>query len=106
MQCSICKKTFDAGYSVHGVDFCQFCDASDTEVKKEKINHPAHYNTNKPPCIHCGGLIECIDIVTHMSFNIGNSIKYIWRAAYKNNGLEDLKKAAWYLEHEIKKLEK
>ena len=38
-----------------------------------------------------------------MSFNLGNAIKYIWRADLKNNAIEDLEKARWYLDREIQK---
>ncbi len=61
----------------------------------DNINHPKHYN-NSPANCECGRRIECIDITRHMGFNLGNAVKYIWRYADKN-GLEDLKKAAWYL---------
>ena len=67
------------------------------EINKphDPVNHPKHYN-NSPAKCECGRTIECIDITRHMGFNLGNAIKYIWRYADKN-GLEDLKKAAWYL---------
>ena len=66
----------------------------------DSVNHPSHYTT------HPSG-VECIDIVEHMSFNLGNAIKYVWRAGLKHpNRLEDLKKARWYLDREIVKLEK
>jgi len=71
-----------------------------TTVHKEgnNINHPDHYNK------HPSG-VECIDVVEHMTFNCGNAIKYIWRADHKNQ-LEDLKKAAWYVNREIARLSK
>lgn len=68
------------------------------------INHPKHYNVSGVKC-ECGRQIECIDITRHKSFNVGNVIKYVWRYEHKN-GLEDLKKAQWYLADEIQKLEK
>ncbi|MFO0390162.1 MAG: DUF3310 domain-containing protein [Alphaproteobacteria bacterium] len=66
----------------------------------DPINHPSHYTS------HPSG-VECITIVRHMGFNIGNVIKYCWRAGLKeNNGaLDDLKKARWYLDDEIKRRE-
>lgn len=63
----------------------------------DSINHPKHYTE------HPSG-IECIQIVEHMSFLRGNAMKYLWRADHKN-GLEDLKKARWYLEREIDNME-
>jgi hypothetical protein len=62
----------------------------------DAVNHPAHYNA------HPSG-IECIEVVEHMGFNVGNAIKYLWRADLKGNALEDLQKAAWYVEREIEK---
>lgn len=59
------------------------------------VNHPKHYNA------HPSG-IECIDIVRHESFNIGNAMKYIWRHKNKKNPVEDLEKAIFYLQDEIK----
>jgi hypothetical protein len=61
------------------------------------VNHPPHYNS------HPSG-IEAILIAEHMNFCLGNVMKYVWRADSKN-GLEDLKKAAWYLDREIKRRE-
>jgi hypothetical protein len=64
----------------------------------DPVNHPAHYTG------HASG-IECIEITRHMSFNLGNVIKYVWRADNKGNALEDLRKARWYLDDEIKRKE-
>jgi hypothetical protein len=73
------------------------------DKKLDMINHPAHYNVSGINC-PCGRQIECIDVTRHKSFNIGNVIKYVWRYEHKN-GIECLKKAAWYLKDEIEKLE-
>lgn len=62
----------------------------------EKIDHPKHYTS------HPSG-VECIEITEHMSFNLGNAIKYIWRADLKESAVDDLKKAKWYIERELKK---
>lgn len=48
--------------------------------------------------------IECIEVTEHMSFCLGNAVKYIWRADHKG-GIEDLRKAVWYLKREIAKRE-
>ena len=45
--------------------------------------------------------IECIDIVKHENFNIGNALKYIWRRKDKGKEIEDLQKAIYYIECEI-----
>ena len=66
----------------------------------EMINHPAHYNTGK---------YEVIDVIEDwgLGFHLGNVVKYLARAGKKQNSSEltDLKKAQWYLEREIKRLE-
>lgn len=59
------------------------------------VDHPSHYTK------HPSG-VECIEITEHMGFCLGNAIKYIWRADLKQNAIEDLEKAAWYIEKEIK----
>jgi hypothetical protein len=63
------------------------------------INHPRHYNA------HPSG-VECIAVVEHMSFNVGNAIKYLWRADEKGAPLQDLRKAVWYITREIERREK
>lgn len=62
----------------------------------DKVNHPQHYTA------HPSG-IECITVVEHMSFNVGNAIKYLWRADYKGAPIEDLQKAVWYIQREIER---
>ena len=62
----------------------------------DPVNHPAHYNN------HPSG-VECITITQHFNFCLGNAIKYIWRADLKGNAIEDLEKAKWYIEQEIKR---
>jgi len=66
------------------------------------VNHPPHYNNSDAKC-SCGRRIECIDVTRHLSFNIGNAMKYLWRCELKGRTLEDLKKAAWYIQDEINK---
>ena len=57
------------------------------------VNKPKHYTS------HPSG-VECIQITEHMGFVLGNALKYIWRADLKN-GIEDLKKAQWYIAREL-----
>lgn len=66
-------------------------------MQHDVVNHPKHYTE------HPSG-VECIQITEHMSFLLGNAMKYIWRNEAKN-GVEDLKKAIWYIEREIAKRE-
>jgi hypothetical protein len=60
----------------------------------DPINHPPHYTA------HPSG-IEAIQITEHMNFCLGNVIKYVWRAGLKNDAVEDLRKARFYLDREI-----
>lgn len=85
-NCSGFRQVFASGEHKH-----------DIVVQDDPVNHPKHY-TNHPSGI------ECIEIVRHMSFNRGNAIKYIWRAGEKNDEIEDLEKAQWYLGDEIQRL--
>jgi len=63
------------------------------------VNHPPHYTS------HPSG-VECIDVVQHMNFCLGNAMKYIWRAGLKQDAIEDLKKAKWYIEKELERISK
>lgn len=82
--------------------------------KNDNVNHPKHYTSDPSG-------IECIDITRHRNFNIGNAIKYLWRTGLKfgveitpkktaiikngkDNEIEDLNKAVWYLVDEIHRL--
>lgn len=65
----------------------------------DPVNRPKHYTG------HPSG-IECIQITEHMGFCLGNAVKYIWRADLKNDAIEDLKKAVWYINREIEKRSK
>ena len=65
-------------------------------MQNDPVNHPKHYTD------HPSG-VECIQITEYMGFCLGNAIKYIWRADLKNDAIEDLEKAKWYIERELKK---
>jgi hypothetical protein len=58
------------------------------------VDHPTHYNQ---------GQIECIEVIDQLNlgFSLGNALKYIWRCNDKGKKIEDLRKAVWYIEHEI-----
>ena len=78
------------------------CTEADLELidtpAPDVVAHPPHYVS------HPSG-IECIQITEHMGFNLGNAVKYIWRCDLKQDAIEDLKKARWYIEREIAKRE-
>ena len=109
----ITLKGGDCGYSRFGniENFKKFWkpyEAPNDKAHDDKVNHPSHYTWLKDLCG-----IEVIDITRHMDFNLGNSIKYILRSGHKKEEgytdkqktIEDLKKAIWYIEDEIKMLE-
>lgn len=70
-----------------------------------RVDHPEHYNSRVPD-------IECIDVVRYFDFDLGNAIKYIWRAGSKpemgmtdvDKEIEDLEKAIWYINDRIEYL--
>ena len=66
---------------------------------KEMVNHPTHYGGEDNP-------YEAIKVIEawDLNFNLGNVIKYVSRAGKKNNTLEDLEKASWYLNRAIENL--
>lgn len=85
-SCSMCGLWIDQ-------DEAHPCEV-EAKAAADLVNHPPHYTK------HPSG-IECIEITQHMNFNLGNAVKYIWRADLKRDAIEDLKKAAWYLDREI-----
>ena len=68
-----------------------------TEPASDPVNHPAHYKV---------GGIETIDFIEAKSlgYNLGNVVKYVTRSDHKGDKLQDLQKAAWYLNREIAQL--
>jgi hypothetical protein len=73
------------------------------EIKMHNnVDHPLHYGGSENP-------FEPIKVIEHygLGFHLGNTIKYILRAGHKadNSYLQDLKKARWYLDREIERVE-
>lgn len=71
----------------------------ETKAKEnDPVNHPAHYTFGK---------IEVIDVIEDwkLTFHLGNAVKYIARSPYKGTQISDLRKARWYLEREIDRLQ-
>ena len=118
----ICKACHTAAFSSCAVDEhavpyvdhpCEVCGEKRTLIdalkcpgdsikpeKKEVVNHPDHYGGADNP-------YEVIKVINHyrLGFNLGNSVKYILRAGTKGDPSEDLQKARFYLDWEIKHLE-
>lgn len=68
------------------------------EYEHDPVDSPRHYTE------HPSG-IECIEVTEHMGFTLGNAVKYIWRADLKDDAIQDLEKARWYIQREIDKRE-
>lgn len=70
-------------------------------MSKEAVNHPQHYGGEN-------NQYEAIKVIEAcgLDFCLGNTVKYISRAGKKDNIVQDLKKAKWYLERKIESLEK
>lgn len=72
----------------------------------DSVSHPSHYTSDPSG-------VECIQITRHRNFNVGNAIKYLWRAGLKESAgrdplekqIEDLEKARWYIADEILRLQ-
>lgn len=86
---------FIDGKEVSRAYFQQMYNATEST---ETVNHPAHYAE--------GRKYEPIDVIEDwgLDFCLGNALKYISRAGRKDDTLNDLEKARWYLDREIKKL--
>ena len=65
---------------------------------KEAVNNPEHYGGANNP-------YEAIKVIDawDLNFNLGNTVKYIARCGKKDNEIQELEKAVWYLSNEIKK---
>lgn len=65
-----------------------------SKVTGSAVEHPAHYN------LHPSG-IEAIQVIEHLTGNLFNTVKYIWRADHKGKTVEDIQKALWYIKREL-----
>lgn len=65
-----------------------------SEVVFDIVQKPRHYN------VHKSG-VEAIEVVRHLSFNLGNAVKYIWRSGEKGAQVQDLRKALYYIDDEL-----
>ncbi len=89
-------------------DFNKYFKKCEIPIEEDRVNHPSHYTWLKKLCG-----IEVIDITRHMNFNLGNVVKYVLRSGHKSEEgmsdkqkrIEDLKKAVFYLNDEINRLE-
>lgn len=70
-------------------------------MEKEAVNNPEHYGGKE-------NVYEAIKVIEawQLDFHLGNVVKYIARAGKKDATIQELKKAAWYLQRKIDQLEK
>ena len=96
--CSMCGTPITSTLGVCGNPKCALSPECPRYVGPDPINHPPHYTQ------HPSG-VECITITEHYNFNVGNAIKYLWRAGLKDgaDAADDLRKAAWYVQREIER---
>ena len=109
-NCANCEHTSDC--SLHNepampAEPCSCGRFAGTPRQHHAVNFPAHYTSDLSG-------VECIDITRHRNFNVGNAIKYLWRAGLKEPGpkntsgkdkqIEDLQKAVFYINDEIARL--
>lgn len=87
-----CDHSGNAGVGVGG--------PGSTTVQEDAVNHPSHYGNDDPA-------YEAIKVIEAwgLGFCLGNTVKYIARAGRKDDIVQDLKKAQWYLNREIARLE-
>ena len=103
--CPRCEEPYTDRVGRMDLDGKEMCEACNGENRGDMVNHPSHYKTD-------GGL-ECIDAMEAMTSVEGFvahcklcAIKYIWRDGKKDNRIQELKKAEWYLKRAISTLEK
>ena len=108
-ECSKLTSYIDKQLEMEQEENSPVCGDSVTIPNQDNVNHPSHYTWLKELCG-----IEVIDLTRHMDFCLGSAVKYILRCGHKSEqgmsdkdkAIEDLKKAAWYIEDKIKTLEK
>jgi hypothetical protein len=68
--------------------------------RRESVHHPKHYGGNT--------IYEAIKVIDawNLSFSLSSALKYLCRSPHKGSQIEDLKKAVWYIQHEIELLER
>lgn len=64
------------------------------KAKGSAVENPIHYN------LHPSG-IEAIEVIEHLTGNLFNTVKYVWRADHKGKVIEDIEKSLWYIKREI-----
>lgn len=88
------RQKVDSNKETVQVPTAEHMDTMYGNIKHDAVNHPSHYTRGK---------IEVIDFIEdqQLPYHLGNVVKYVARAGYKGDKLEDLKKARWYLDRYI-----
>ena len=93
-----CPCGCEQGYQYQGATICTECQVEAHHLAAtghDPVNNPAHYTSDPSG-------VECIEITRHRNFNVGNAIKYLWRAGLKDDAqMQDLAKAVFYIQDEI-----
>ncbi len=105
ISCQVPREHFQTGYAGDaGIRSAAMRAAEEKqdvrEVRKpdsDSVNHPSHYNN------HPSG-VECVVVSEHYMGNVSKAIDYIWRHEHKGNPVQDLEKAVWFLNREIRRL--
>ena len=63
-------------------------------LSADNVNHPKHYTSDE-----CG--VEAIELTSLLPNCIGNALKYVWRCGKKDDSVQELKKALWYVNYSI-----
>jgi hypothetical protein len=89
----------DHGFEPHPANVGSKTPTCTAAQPAEAVDHPAHYGGKDNP-------YEAIKVIEawQLDFHLGNTVKYISRAPHKGSQLEDLRKAAWYLQRAIDRL--
>jgi hypothetical protein len=97
MRCEDCDYIWDEAIIPAAVSFTGHKSkmAAFDMNEQDAVNHPQHY---------ANGMtveVECIMFTRWLDFDLGNAFKYVWRSGSKDDAVQDLEKAVWYLEDAI-----
>lgn len=88
----------DLEYKHHSSKGDQMNKSAEFISKDVMVAQPPHYKGDHG--------VECIELTENLNFNIGNALKYLWRMDNKGSHKQDIEKALWYLDREVKRREK